>query len=195
MAVCHLDDLTSGSSPLGHWQLNQADTPPVLPSRALADFSCPSRAASGGSFGRKPSSMAAADVAVVSLKPTTPGATRANRPSNTAESKARLDLARGLSGTVAFHEAPVPSNTPAGYISLADRLLAAKQLRKRLHPASAMAAIYQLTRAVAHAAGLGVMHGSLNPGCIHVMAFSMHIVVVGWDVHDPWVEREGPTLE
>ena len=112
-----------------------------------------------------------------------------------AQSHSRLDLVTstgsGLAGTVAR----VPSNAPAACITLADRLYNLRQLKKRLHPTSAMAAIYQLTRAVAHAAGLGIMHGSIHPGCIRLTSSSVHVVLTGWDETDPWLQMKASPLQ
>jgi hypothetical protein len=79
-------------------------------------------------------------------------------------------------------ESPRPflrPTTPVRVVSLETRLAELRSAQKRISPPSTAAIMYQLTRAVAHAAGLGVCHGDITPSCVLLSVPSMHISLTG----------------
>ena len=79
-------------------------------------------------------------------------------------------------------ESPRPflrPTTPVRVVSLETRLAELRSVKKRISPPSTAAIMYQLTRAVAHAAGLGVCHGDITPSCVLLSVPSMHISLTG----------------
>ena len=148
-----------------------------------------------GTFGRKLTPLATAGA--TSLKSNRPSLEQSNRRSDAVHSHSRRDFVPRAQGSdLSGFIAPIPSAVSI-QVSLAYHLLALKQLKTRYHPtgAESLGVIYQLARAAAHAAGLGVCHGSINPTCIQLMTSSLHVVVTGWDQKDPWRLRRDSASE
>ena len=86
---------------------------------------------------------------------------------------------------------PRPVASPVRTVSLETRLADLRRHKKRLSPLSTGTIMYQLTRAVAHAAGLGVCHGDITPACVSVSLPSMHVVLSGMCAMTPHFRRGG----
>jgi len=72
-----------------------------------------------------------------------------------------------------------PVASPMRVVSLETRLANLRSSKKRLSPSNTAAVMYQLTRAVAHAAGLGVCHGDITPTCVLLSLPSLHVFLTG----------------
>jgi serine/threonine protein kinase len=74
-----------------------------------------------------------------------------------------------------------PLTSPRTTITLAAQLKRLHRLRKRLPALTVNAIIYQLTRAVAHAAGIGVCHRQVHPANIMIQFPTLRAQLTGWD--------------
>jgi hypothetical protein len=78
-------------------------------------------------------------------------------------------------------EEPERPPQPSTMITLAAQIKKLHSRKKRLPSTSVNAIMYQLTRAVAHAAGLGVSHGQVTPANVTIRIPPLLVELTGWD--------------